>query len=353
MKGISKTWWKKTLLAWYALYGRHDLPWQQDLTPYRCWISEIMLQQTQVMTVIPYFERFMKHFPTVDLLAEAPIDTVLSLWSGLGYYARGRNLHRAAQMIQSEFGGIFPNTAEALISLPGVGPSTAHAILAQAFEQPAAILDGNVKRVLCRFFGVEGALNEPSMLKTLWDLANDYLPATHAQEYAQVMMDLGALICTQTKPQCIQCPLQAKCIAFQTGEPARFPSKIKRKTKPTQEGHFILLTSKEKIGLLKRPDSGIWGGLWCLPDKPLIPSKKTWKLQQEAGPYKHTFTHFHLHYRVSWFQLPRPDALLSNMTWVSPEEALELGLPAPIRTILKAYHENRLLPKIKPIPARV
>lgn len=352
MTTISKVWWKKTLLSWYTLHGRHDLPWQQHLTPYRCWISEIMLQQTQVATVIPYFERFITHFPTVEVLAEASMEAVLSLWSGLGYYARGRNVHRAAQMIVSDFKGIFPNTAETLLTLPGIGPSTAHAILAQAFGQPAAILDGNVKRVLCRFFGVGGALNEPSVLKILWDLANTYLPSTHAPEYAQVMMDLGALLCTQTKPQCLQCPLQAHCIAFKMGDPTQFPKKIKHPPKPTQTDHFLLLTAQDKIGLLKKPDSGVWGGLWCLPSARLLPTQQAWKLQQEAGPYKHSFTHFHLQYWVSWHRISHVTAALLNITWILPEEALNLGLPAPIRAIIRSYHENNLLPKVKAILTR-
>lgn len=352
MTAVPKTWWKKSILSWYALQGRHDLPWQQNLSPYSCWVSETMLQQTQVSTVIPYFERFMHHFPTVEALSAASIDTVLSFWSGLGYYARGRNLHRAAQMIVSDFGGIFPNTAEDLIRLPGIGPSTAHAILAQAFGEPAAILDGNVKRVLCRFFGVEGPLNQPRALKTLWTLATDYLPKTHAQEYAQAMMDLGALVCTQTKPQCTFCPLQSKCLGAQSGEPTRFPLKIKRPPKPTQEGHFLLLSTKDAIGLVKRPDSGIWGGLWCLPEKNMLAPKANWRPSGQMGPHRHSFTHFHLEYYVSGFQIARPSALLSNMTWVSPQEALELGLPSPIRKIIESYHENRLLPKAKTRTAR-
>ena len=333
----SPEWWANQVLNWYQLNGRHHLPWQNPITPYRCWISEVMLQQTQVNTVIPYFAAFMNRFPTVKHLAEASLDSVLSLWSGLGYYSRARSLHRAAQMIQEVHGGIFPHTAEDWMALPGIGQSTAHAIRAQAYELPAAILDGNVKRVLCRFHGVAEPINQASTHQHLWKLAEHYLPPHSAQAYTQAMMDLGAMVCTRTKPSCSVCPLQSHCVAHHSGIPTQYPSKLKKPPKPRKEASFALLSFKEKIALIKRPPTGIWGGLWCLPDIDLLgESKISSKKSKPMGPYQHTFTHFHLDYWVTHFPLSKQPSH-EILTWSSPEEVLTWGLPAPIRKVIENY----------------
>ncbi len=341
--------WKRWVLQWYREYGRHDLPWQQNTTPYSCWLSEIMLQQTQVMTVIGYFERFMAAFPTVHALANAPLDDVLSLWSGLGYYARARNLHKAAQMVCEQWNGEFPSDPQLLLMLPGIGLSTANAIVAQAFHKPAAILDGNVKRVLSRFHGVSSPINQPKTVELLWDIAVTYLPESDAADYAQAMMDLGAVLCTRTKPACVRCPLSSHCEAYKSGEPERFPVQIKKPPKPTQSAHFALLIYRNTVCLRQRPPSGIWGGLWSLPEVEKGHPKPV--LVQEG--YRHSFTHFHLDYRVSLIKLthkktsPHP-----NDAWVSLEKALQLGLPAPIRRLLENYHEHRVLPEAQKRTAR-
>ena len=255
------------LLAWHAQSGRHDLPWQKNRSAYRVWVSEIMLQQTQVATVIPYFERFMQRFPDVRALAEAPADEVLHLWTGLGYYARARNLHRAAQLIRDEHRGRFPRTFEAVMELPGIGRSTAGAILAISAGARHSILDGNVKRVLARFYAVEGAPDENATLEKLWQLADDNTPDKDVATYTQAIMDLGATRCTRGKPRCADCPIAAECRARIEGRQAEFPA-AKRKRAARKQKHAVMLVARRasEVLLVQRPPSGIWGGLWCLPE---------------------------------------------------------------------------------------
>jgi len=255
-----------TLLAWFDTHGRHDLPWQHPRTPYRVWISEIMLQQTQVSTVVPYFERFLQRFPDVHSLAAAAQDDVLALWSGLGYYARARNLHRAAQHIVERHDGKFPTTLEAWLALPGIGRSTAGAILAQAFEQRQPILDGNVRRVLARYHAIDGWPGDRAVQDQLWKRAEAATPHRRIADYTQAIMDLGATVCTRT-PRCNQCPLSTGCGAHRLGRTADFPGRRPRKTLPVRLTAMLVLRDENgRILLVRRPPTGIWGGLWSLPE---------------------------------------------------------------------------------------
>lgn len=331
----SAEWWAKSILDWYQQNGRHQLPWQNPITPYRCWVSEVMLQQTQVSTVIPYFLNFMQRFPEVEPLAEASLDEVLSLWSGLGYYSRARSLHKAAIAIQAQGG--FPDTAEGWVALPGIGQSTAHAILAQAYGIPAPILDGNVKRVLSRFHALDIPLTETKAHQALWAIAEEYLPPHSSQAYAQAMMDLGALVCTRSQPKCTICPIHTHCQAYQTATVNQYPRKSIKRPKPRRKTQFSLLIVDQEIGLIKRPARGIWGGLWCLPEiEDLSVFKNECATISQLGPFEHTFTHFHLDYFVNRVILAKKPSI-SEITWTMPEEALYWGLPSPIRKTLEAH----------------
>ena len=254
------------LIAWQAGGGRHDLPWQHDRSPYRVWVSEIMLQQTQVAAVIPYYERFMRRFPDVRALAQAPVDEVLHLWSGLGYYARARNLHRAAQQVCEQHGGQFPRDFADVAALPGIGRSTAGAILALACAQRHAILDGNVRRVLARYFGVDGR-RDAALEKRLWELSERCTPAAHVADYTQAIMDLGATLCVRHRPRCVQCPLEARCAARRSGRQHALPAP-RRPLRRTARRVFMVvaLDPRDAVLLERRPESGVWGGLWCLPE---------------------------------------------------------------------------------------
>jgi len=254
------------LLDWFDAHGRKDLPWQHPKEAYRIWVSEIMLQQTQVQTVIPYFERFMARFPDVIALASAAQDEVLQHWSGLGYYARARNLHKAAQTIRDEFGGAFPGTLEAAMELPGIGQSTAGAILSLAFDQRHTILDGNVKRVLARHEAVEGWPGTTSVAKTLWEIAERHTPADRTAAYTQAIMDLGATLCTRSKPACERCPVATDCTAHSSGSVTEFPGRKPKKEKPLRATTMVIARYDGHVYLERRPESGIWGGLWSLPE---------------------------------------------------------------------------------------
>ncbi len=336
------------LLKWFAQYGRKNLPWQSPKDPYRIWISEIMLQQTQVTTVIPYFNRFIEQFPTIHHLAEANDDKVLALWSGLGYYSRARNLHKTAQLITQNYLGLMPQTLEQLTELPGIGQSTAAAILAQAYNLPTAILDGNVKRVLTRFFRIAGWPEQASIKKKLWSLAEECMPKQHCADYTQAIMDLGATCCTLKKPQCTLCPLQTHCLAKKHNEQHLYPTKKLKKPLPIQHQQFLILCNKhDRIYLEKRPPIGLWGGLWCLPniDKnicPLTYIEKHYQLESNEKKYLTSLTH-----RFSHFQL-EIDAILIEVKesskqniaeakgqWFSQEELSEIGLAKPTTHILK------------------
>lgn len=292
----------KQVLAWYEKRGRKTLPWQQNKTPYRVWISEIMLQQTQVATVIPYYERFMASFPTISDLAQAEEDAVLHHWTGLGYYARARNLHKTAKIIHQDFQGKFPETIEQVIELPGIGRSTAGAILSLSLNKHYPILDGNVKRVLARCYTVEGHNGQAKYEKQLWPITEALTPAKGVAQFNQAMMDLGAMICTRSKPKCDECPVESGCLAKQGDLQAEFPQKKPKKNIP--EKHTIMVIPKTNAQLLmeKRPPSGIWGGLWCfheVTDIADIPEfLKSMHLKeierQQLDEFRHTFSHFHL-----------------------------------------------------------
>lgn len=334
------------LLAWYDIHGRKDLPWQTPREAYRVWVSEIMLQQTQVQTVIAYFLRFMTRFPTVEALARAQDDEVLSLWSGLGYYSRARNLHLSAKIIVAQHQGQFPQTLDALLPLPGIGPSTAAAILSQAFNQPTPIMDGNVKRVLTRFFRIEGWPEQAQVKKKLLELAQRCMPQTRCADYTQAIMDLGATCCTSKKPNCQQCPVQSGCLANQYQEQLNYPTKKVKKPVPVQEQQFLILRNQQGlIYLEKRPPTGLWGGLWCLPsiDKgycALHYLQKSYGLLGDTPEPLLSFTH-----RFSHFQL-EIDAIMiktqaikdriaeTNGQWFTKEHFDELGLAKPTRRIL-------------------
>ncbi|ETX12548.1 adenine glycosylase [Marinomonas ushuaiensis DSM 15871] len=336
------------VLAWFDEHGRKSLPWQENKTPYRVWISEIMLQQTQVMTVIPYYHKFMTSFPDVEALADAEQDEVLAHWSGLGYYARARNMHKAAKILVDEFDSEFPQTVEGVCELPGIGRSTAAAILSISRDVQAAILDGNVKRVLGRFHAVPTWPGEKKTENAMWDLAESYMPSERCGDYTQAMMDLGATLCTRSKPQCLICPLESDCQAKLTEDPTQFPiRKPKKAAKPEKSIQLLVMAnSKRQLLLEKRPQTGIWGGLWSLPE---LASNESIVLHIEQrfatqvnvvtplSSFRHTFSHYHLDISPSHVQIEETSMLMEGekYQWFSQQDALELGLPAPVRSILE------------------
>jgi A/G-specific adenine glycosylase len=322
------------LIAWQRRHGRRDLPWQNTRDPYRVWLSEVMLQQTQVGAVIPYYRRFIERFPTVQALAAAEEDEVLRFWSGLGYYARGRNLHAAAKVIAS---GGFPRTAQAIAQLPGVGRSTAAAVAAFAFGERAAILDGNVKRVLARCFAVEAE-------KALWTLAESLLPRAEIEAYTQGLMDLGATVCTRT-PKCGACPMQDTCIARGEGRIAELPRPRSRKPLPARTWHWLVLRDGNEVLLERRAPTGIWGGLWVFPDVPAgsAVARRCRALLgvdvdvlREMEALQHGFTHFRVTIRPLLCAVKRrtAQAQLPGRLWLGIEEAAAAAVPAPVRTLL-------------------
>lgn len=350
---LSTSLFTRKLLQWFAHAGRKDLPWQHPRTPYRVWLSEIMLQQTQVKTVIPYFERFIAHFPELTDLANAHEDDVLALWSGLGYYSRARRLHETAKIIEQDYQGLWPRTVELLTSLPGIGRSTAAAIASQAFNQATAILDGNVKRVLCRYFMVEGYPEQQAIKTKLWELAQLCMPATQCADYTQAIMDLGATCCTSRNPQCSICPLQQSCLAYSHNRVPEFPFKPIRKKIPTKEQQFLLIINESQhIYLEKNPPTGLWGSLWCLPsldmtENPLdylnqvIPSNHAVTTANQFMNFKHTFSHFHLNIQVILCKIARISTeIISESTgkWFTVQEITQLGIPKPVQIIIDALY---------------
>ncbi len=343
------------LIIWQNAYGRHDLPWQ-NADSYRVWLSEIMLQQTQVATVIPYFHRFIAAFPTIAELAAAREEQVLACWSGLGYYARGRNLHKAAQIIVEKFKGDFPRKFDDIIELPGIGRSTAAAICALAFHERRAILDGNVKRVLTRYCGIEGWKGEKKVEERLWQEAEVQLPESGIAAYTQALMDMGATVCTRSKPKCILCPVQADCFALQTERIAELPTPRPKKTVPERNAVFLLLMFGNDILLEKRPGSGIWGGLWCPPQFDTEKAARDWFVRNgmdaRAGerlePFIHIFTHFKLHITPLKIELARKPLRVEQggRVWLDAGEALGAAIPAPVRKILKQRIAVRAEPAI-------
>ena len=336
------------LLAWFDEHGRKNLPWQQSKTPYKVWISEIMLQQTQVATVIPYFERFMARFPTVQSLAAAPLDEVLGLWTGLGYYARARNMHKAAQQIVEEFNAELPNSVGELITLPGIGESTAGAIVTLGHSGIATILDGNVKRVLARHREIEGWYGQSAVMKKLWQAARAFTPETRTPDYTQAIMDLGALICTQSAPHCDVCPVSEDCLAWLNNRTADLPSKKPRKKIPTRTKLFLQCIDPEhRICLIKRPENGIWGGLWCFPEFDSQEAMSDWltseNLELQVNPeaelvVEHQFSHYKLQmqpYRCRTTKVEHRVAEVETYAWFTIDEAVKLGLPAPVLGMLR------------------
>ncbi len=337
------------LLPWFDEHGRHDLPWQIDKSPYPVWISEIMLQQTQVSTVIPYYERFLNTFPSVTDLAAAPLDDVLHLWTGLGYYARARNLHQAAKQVVDRYQGNFPDSLDELQTLPGIGRSTAAAILSICHQQPTAILDGNVKRVLARYHAIEHWTGDTKLQQQLWALAQYHTPDKRAGDYTQAIMDLGATICRRRKPSCLLCPIEENCQAAAKGLTEKLPIAKPKKNIPLKQVTLTLIrNSKGEIFLQKRPPSGVWGGLWSLPEKQSIASELADLAKQPCDTLEtilHTFSHFRLEITPEVYQLDttRAQTLIAVMeasesVWYNINQpAQTLGLAAPIKKLLQQY----------------
>ena len=334
------------VLDWYDRHGRKDLPWQQGINPYRVWVSEIMLQQTQVSTVLGYFDRFMAALPTVRALAAAPEDEVLHLWTGLGYYTRARNLQKTAQLIMAEHAGEFPADVEALTALPGIGRSTAGAIASLSMGLRAAILDGNVKRVLARYVAHEGYPGEPKVAKQLWDVAERFTPQQRVNHYTQAMMDLGATLCTRSKPSCLLCPLRSGCQAHLLGLEIRYPIPKPRKALPQKRTLMPLLSnSSGDILLYRRPSSGLWGGLWSLPELDdlqaleTLASRHSLQLgeRRELAGLTHTFSHFQLAIEPWLIQVASQPASVAEADWLWYNLATppRLGLAAPVKKLLK------------------
>jgi A/G-specific adenine glycosylase len=334
------------VLTWYERQGRKHLPWQQNKTPYRVWISEIMLQQTQVATVIPYYQRFMTSFPTISDLANADEDNVLHHWTGLGYYARARNLHKSAKLIRDEYQGCFPETIEEVIALPGIGRSTAGAILSLSLNKHHAILDGNVKRVLARCYTVEGHNGQAKFEKSLWPIADTLTPKKGVAQFNQAMMDLGAMVCTRSKPDCEACPLNNSCLANKLHEQANFPQKKPKKVTPEKQTIMVIPRIAQNVLMEKRPPSGIWGGLWCfleisdLSELADLLTKHHLKVleQQELTPFRHTFSHFHLDIQplvVDCEQLPAKEINeTSQQRWYNLATEASVGLAASTQKLI-------------------
>jgi A/G-specific adenine glycosylase len=341
------------VLAWFDRHGRKDLPWQQLRTPYRVWISEIMLQQTQVATVIPYFERFMARFPALADLAQSPVDEVLHHWSGLGYYARARNLHRCARLVMERHEGMLPREQEALEALPGIGRSTAGAIRSLGHAEAAPILDGNVKRVLARCYAVEGWPGTATVLRRLWALSETLTPAKRCADYNQAMMDLGALVCVRPSPACGRCPLTDNCRAQAQGNPGAYPGAKPKKSIPVKATRMMVLgDGKGRILLQQRPPSGVWGGLWSLPECPVDADVAQWcrkqigcriGRQQPLAQRRHTFSHFHLDILPIRARIKNPSRRVMDSdgwVWYNPRQPDNRGLAAPITRILREIEEE-------------
>ena len=335
-----------TVVKWYRRYGRHDLPWQGKKA-YRVWLSEIMLQQTQVSTVIPYYLNFVKRFPNLKTLAEASIDEVLQHWQGLGYYARARNLHKAAQVIRDRHKGRFPRKFDEVVALPGIGRSTAGAILSFAFGQAWPILDGNVKRVLARCFRVSGWYGQSDTMNQLWYLAESVTPEKNTAEFNQAMMDIGSMLCLKTNPKCEACPLKRLCSSYRHHSQAQFPEKKPARVKPQKKTLMLLHRHDDAVLLWRRPPSGIWGGLWSLPEVDDEAAVELWQqsfLKMQQAPKKlqhqvirHQFTHYSLDISLAIIELDsRPEKISDqdNYAWIEVEQLAQHGLPTPVRKLL-------------------
>jgi len=360
------------LIRWHKYHGRHDLPWQNTRDPYRVWLAEIMLQQTQVATVIPYYQRFLARFATLDELAAAPVEAVMPLWSGLGYYARARNLHAAARAVMAQHGGVFPHAPEDIACLPGIGRSTANAIAVACFGARVPILDGNVKRVLCRAFGIEGAPGAAALESRLWRHAEELLPKQDVVTYIQAQMDLGATLCTRNKPQCTRCPLQDICIAHATGRTAELPQRKLRRAIPERQVTLLVLLDGRRVLLERRPPSGIWGGLLSLPELPESVSgnargqdvyqARFWPANSLGRRLRHltrarlfcyTFTHFRLHITPLICHVRvAPHAMENSLHWLAADALNDAAVPTPVRRILDALDWHQETPADAPRSSR-
>ena len=342
----------RDLLAWFDRHGRKDLPWQHPRTPYRVWLSEVMLQQTQVRTVIAYFERFVAALPTLGALADAPLDRVLALWSGLGYYSRARNLHRAAKLCVERHEGDLPRDIDALAALPGIGRSTAGAILAQAFGLRHPILDGNVRRVLARWHGIRGWPGESAVQRELWAHADAHTPAERVADYTQAIMDLGATVCVRSRPLCAACPATRGCVALREGSTAELPTPKPSRERPTRQTTMLVVRDDEgRVLLEQRPPVGIWAALWSLPETGDAASMRDVLRDRYAvragsstalAGFVHSFSHYHLEVTpivVHGARLPRV-AEHTGCGWYSRDEWEALGLPAPVRRLLQTLFED-------------
>jgi A/G-specific adenine glycosylase len=342
------------LLRWFALHGRHDLPWQQNFTPYRVWISEVMLQQTQVVTVIPYYQRFMARFPSVESLAAAPLDEVLHLWTGLGYYARARNLRACAQMVVEKFAGEFPKSLDGMMSLPGIGRSTAGAILSIACGLRHPILDGNVKRVLSRVFGIAGDPGSRAVLESLWALADACTPEESVGAYTQAVMDLGATLCTRSRPACTLCPMNLECVAAREGRQAELPGKKQKRHRPSREATLLIAQigaeSSAAVFVERRPVAGLWGGLWSPPQFESQAAAMEWCVREVGEPesdtqlmtsIEHAFTHFDLRLKPLRVRCrPHESIKEGEQLWYELNDPPKIGLPQPIKQLFERLRAN-------------
>ncbi len=352
---MQKSVFSSALIQWGRKHGRTGLPWQIDPTPYRVWVSEIMLQQTQVATVIPYYERFMVRFPSVQALAQSEPDEVMHHWSGLGYYARGRNLHKAAKAIVEQFDGCFPTSYQEILALPGIGRSTAGAVLSLAMGQRYPILDGNVKRVFARFFAVDGWPGHLPVQKRLWQLVEDCLPEHEVGLYHQSLMDLGATLCSRRQPTCAQCPLEAGCRAAAEGVPDRYPTSKPKKDKPVKQAVMLLLHNGQGQLLLEaRPASGVWGGLWAFPEFQSVAAAEQWanakigRIELPSRPWsrqRYTFSHYHFDVQPLEVNCEDPmDCVMDGdrFVWYNTQSPASLGLAAPVKQMIDLLQQQEV-----------
>ncbi len=352
----SRQWFSRAVLTWFKQHGRHDLPWQVDRDPYRIWVSEIMLQQTQVATVIPFFNRFLKRFPDVRSLAKARVDTVLHHWTGLGYYARARNLHRAAQIIQREHAGSFPACFDDVLALPGIGKSTAGAILSLAFHQSHPILDGNVRRVLTRFYAISGDVSSVKGQEKLWSLIQNLVPSKgdSAAAFNQAMMDIGATVCIRRKPKCLACPIRSHCKARALGSADRLPTPRKSRVRPRRMITMVILFDPTgRVLLERRPSKGVWGGLWSFPECVLDADIEKWcesalgvnaTLRRALPNIEHGLTHFILEIHPALLTVSARDSdklCIRDREWIRPEAVGKKGLPVPVKNILNQLDRQK------------
>jgi A/G-specific adenine glycosylase len=338
---LSDSHFSERLITWFEQHGRHDLPWQVTDDPYKVWVSEIMLQQTQVKTVLQYFERFMQRFPTVNDLGNASWDDVVPFWAGLGYYARARNLHKAAGVVTAK--GAFPKTLAEWIELSGVGPSTAGALMSLGLRQFGVIMDGNVKRVLSRYLALDGDSTRSAFIKNIWQIAEALTPQNRAYDYNQAIMDLGATICTPKKPLCLYCPMQSDCVAFKQNRVLELPQKPARKVIPTRQATVLLIQCHQKRLWHQRPSEGLWGGLWCLPviENDIAQTLTNLNLIHgiDGKKIRHTFTHFHwelqaLHIEIDTTQKEPLQSYFGSFRWMNEAEAYAAGVPEAMRKLL-------------------